>query len=305
MADRTLAAMIANVQRKTGVGPAIPRLEIMQALNTSHLEIHGAYDWPWAYKEVNIDVNPSYSTGTVSVTEGSNVVFGSGVTWNPLWTNKRIRLDNNQDWPVTTFIAGTLYLDQPYHGAASLVDSSYVIYQDVYQMPADFEPGKDLVLLQPDVRIRVRHIPRMALETQSVVLKSLFTNIAMGYSDQGRDSTGRYLIRVIPPPTNTNTLRLVYKARPADFSALTDISWLPQTYQDILELMAEAEVKRTHGVQGWDVAAAIAARKRLEMKRQVAAGPIDNKSTAFAGQTLGDSSISSRGMSILPWGQSQ
>ena len=303
MADRTLAAMIANVQRKVGTGPAIPRLEIMQALNTAHLEIHGAYDWPWAYKEVNIDVNPSYSTGTVSTTIGSTVVTGSGTTWDTDWTNKRIRLDNNQDWPVQAVLAvNGILLDQTYHGAADLVDASYVIYQDVYQMPTDFEPGKDLILLQPDVRIRVRHIPRMALETQSVVLKSLFTNIAMGYSDQGRDSTGRYLIRIIPPPTNTNTLRLVYKARPTDFSSLTDVSWLPQTYQDILELMAEAEVKRTHGVPGWDAPAAIAARKRLEMKRQIIAGPVDNKSTAFAGQSLGDSSISWRGLSILPWG---
>ena len=302
MADRTLAMMIANVQRKVGTGPAIPRLEIMQALNTAHLEIHGAYDWPWAYKEVNINVNPSYSTGTVSVAVGSTVVAGVGTAWDAAWTNKRIRLDNNQDWPIASVSGvGTIGLSQAYHGAAALADASYVIYQDVYQMPADFEPGKDLILLQPDVRIRVRHIPRMALETQSVVLKSLFTNIAMGYADQGRTSAGLYQIRIVPPPTNTNTLRLVYKARPADFSALTDISWLPQTYQDILELVAEAEVKRTHGVPGWEVPAAIAARKRLELKRQVISGPMDTASQVF-GAPVGDSSISWRGLSILPWG---
>ena len=302
MADRTLAAMIANVQRKTGVGPAIPRLEIMQALNTAHLEVHGAYDWPWAYKEVNINVNPSYSTGTVSAYPGSTTVNGVGTQWMSTWENKRIRLENNQDWPVASFSVwqNELTLVQPFFGALNLTGVSYVIYQDVYQMPADFEPGKDLILTQPDVRIRVRHIPRGALETQGVVLKNMFTNLAMGYSDQGRDSTGRYLIRILPPPTNTNSLRLVYKARPTDFSALTDISWLPQTYQDVLELMAEAEVKRVHGVPGWDVPAAIAARKRLVMKRQIAAGPVDTKSGAFAGQALGDSSISWRGLSILP-----
>ena len=291
MADRTLAAMISNVQKKTGVGPAIPRLEILQALNTAHLEIHGAYDWPWAYKEVNLNVNPSYSTGTVSVAVGSTIVTGVGTAWDPTWTNKRIRLDNNQDWPIATVSGtGSLALSQAYHGTAALSGSAYVIYQDVFTMPSDFEPGKDLVLLQPDVRIRVRNIPRLALETQSVVLKSLFTNIAMGYSDQGRTSAGLYQIRLIPPPTNTNSLRLIYKARPADFSALTDISWLPQTYQDILELVAEGEVKRTHGVAGWEVPAAIAARKRLEMKRQVIAGPLDTANQAF-GAPLGDSSI--------------
>lgn len=303
MANRTLAMLIANVQRKIGSGLAAPRLEIMQALNTAHLEVHGAYDWPWAYKETNISVNPSYSTGTVDTVLGSTAVTGSGTTWVPGWQNLRIRLDNNQDWPVVAInSANSLTLAEPYFGTANLDNSSYVLYQDVYTMPADFEPGKDLVLLQPDVRIRVRHIPRLALETQSVVLKSLFTNIAMGYSEQGRNSTGRYLIRLIPPPTNTNVLRLVYKARPTDFSALTDTPWFPETYQDILELMAEAEVKRTHGVQGWEVPAAIAARKKMEMKRQVVSMPIDNKSDAFAGATVGDSSISWRGLSILPWG---
>lgn len=303
MANRTFAMMIANVQRKVGSGAAIPRMEIMQALNTAHLEIHGAYDWPWAYKETNINVNPSYSTGTVSTTVGSTTVTGAGTTWVTNWANKRIRLDNNQDWPVASIGgAGTLTLSQAYHGTANLSGASYVIYQDVFTMPSDFEPGKDLILLQPDVRIRVRHIPRLALETQSVVLKSLFTNIAMGYSDQGRDSSGNYQIRILPPPTNTNTLRMVYKARPADFSALTDTSWLPQTYQDILELVAESEVKRTHGIQGWEVPAAIAARKRLELKRQVISSPTDNRSDSFAGSSLTDSSISWRGLTISPWG---
>jgi hypothetical protein len=50
------------------------------------------------------------------------------------------------------------------------------------------------------------------------------------------------------------------------------------------------------------VPAAIAARKRLEMKRQVVSGPIDNKAEAFAGGVPGDSSISWRGLSILPFG---
>lgn len=303
MANRTFAMMIANVQRKVGSATAIPRLDIAQALNTAHLEIHGAYDWPWAYKETNININPSYSTGTVSVNVGSNVVAGVGTNWDSTWANRRMRLDNNQDWPIQAVQNATsILLNQSYHGTANLSGASYTIYQDVFTMPADFEPGKDLVLLQPDVRIRVRCIPRLALETQSVVLKSLFTNIAMGYSDQGRDSSGNFLIRLIPPPTNTNTLRLVYKARPADFSALTDTSWLPQTYQDILELMAEAEVKRTHGIQGWDLPAAIAARKRLELKRQVISNPMDTGSEAFAGSSLSNSSISWRGLTISPWG---
>jgi hypothetical protein len=300
MANRTLAAMVANVQRKVGSG--VPRMDIMQALNTAHLEIHGAYDWPWTYKETNISLSPAYSTGTISVNVGATTVTGAGTTWSTGWTNRRIRLDNNQDWPVAAFNAvGQLTLSQAYYGAANLAGASYVIYQDVFTMPSDFEPGKDLVILQPDVRIRVRHIPRLALETQGVVLKSLFTNIAMGYSDQGRDANGNHLIRLIPPPTNTNTLRLVYKARPADFSALTDVSWLPQTYQDILELMAESEVKRTHGIPGFDVPAAIAARKRMQMKRQVTATTGDIRSEPFS-SGLGDSSISWRGVSILPWG---
>lgn len=303
MANRTLAMMVANVQRKVGSGAAIPRMDIMQALNTAHLEIHGAYDWPWTYKETNIALNASYSTGTVSVNIASSTVTGVGTAWDSSWTNRRIRLDNNQDWPILSVQNGTqLTLEQGYRGAANLSGASYVIYQDVFTMPSDFEPGKDLVLLQPDVRIRVRHIPRLALETQGVVLKSLFTNIAMGYSDQGRNASGNYLIRLIPPPTNASTLRLVYKARPADFTSLSDFSWLPQTYQDILELMAESEVKRTHGIPGFDVPAAIAARKRMQMKRQVTATTGDIRSDAFGGSGLGDSSISWRGLSILPWG---
>ena len=272
MANRTLAMMVANVQRKVGAGLAIPRMEIMQALNTAHLEIHGAYDWPWAYKETNINVNASYSTGTVSVALNSTTVTGAGTTWDTGWTNKRIRLDNNQDWIVASVTGvGTLLLAQPYHGAASLVAQGYTIYQDVYQMPDDFEPGKDLAVVSSGGRDRLRHILRMSMETEGTY----------GYADYGRDSTGRHLIRISPEPSGVDVLRLVYKARPADFTSLLQIPWLPQSYQDILELMAEAEVKRTNGVSGWEVPAAIAARKKLEMKRQVVSGPVDNRSDEF------------------------
>lgn len=301
MANRTVAMMIANVQRK--VGPTVPRLDILQALNTAHLEVNGAYDWPWSYRETNIQVNPAYSTGTISVNVGSATVTGAGTTWSTLWTNRRIRLDGNQDWPISAVGGvGTLTLEQPYHGAANLSGASYVIYQDVFTMPSDFEPGRDLILLQPDVRIRVRHIPRIGLENQNVVLKTLSSNIAMGYADYGRADDGTYLIQIIPFPSSANSMRLVYKARPADFSALTDIPWLPQTFQDILELMAESEVKRTRGIPGWDVPAAIAARKRLQMKRQITSAPVDYTSSSFGGAGLSDSSISWRGISILPWG---
>lgn len=276
MADRTLAMMIANVQRKVGAGPSIPRLEIMQALNTAHLEIHGAYDWPWAYKEVNINVNPPYSTGTVSVALNSTAVTGVGTTWDVSWTNKRIRLANGQDWLVASIGGvGTLTLAQPYHGETALSGETYTIYQDVYQMPADFEPGKDLTVVSSGGRDRMRHVPRMSMETDGT----------SGYADYGRDSTGRHLIRISPEPSGVDVLRLVYKARPADFSALTSTSWLPQSYQDILELMAESEVKRTHGVSGWEVPSAIAARKKLEMKRQVVSGPVDNRSDEFTNGT--------------------
>jgi hypothetical protein len=277
MADRTLAVMIANVQRKVGSGPAIPRLEIMQALNTAHLEIHGAYDWPWAYKETNINVNPSYSTGTISATVGSATVTGAGTTWSTGWTNRRLKLGAS-DWPVLSFGGvGTLLLVQPFHGEANLSGEAYTIYQDVFQMPADFEPGKDLTLVGTSGRDRIRHIPRMSLETEGTY----------GYADYGRDSTGRHLIRISPSPTDTSVMRLVYKARPTDFTSLLQIPWLPQTYQDILELMAEAEVKRTNGVPGWEVPAAIAARKKLEMKRQVISGPVDNRSDEFTNDSGG------------------
>ena len=281
MANRTLAVMIANVQRKVGTGPAIPRLEIMQALNTAHMEIHGAYDWPWAYKEANISVNPSYSTGTVSVAIGSPTVTGDGTAWVGSWTNKYIRFEDGSEWAILSVgTPGILTLAQPYFGAASIVLGTYTIFQTVFQMPDDFEPGKDLILMKSGGFSRIRHVPRLSIEQSGVY----------GYADFGRDATGRHLIKINPEPSGAEVMRLVYKARPTDFALLSDISWLPQTYQDILELVAEAEVKRTHGVPGWDVPAAIAARKRLELKRQVVSGPVDIRSDEFTNDTEGTAS---------------
>lgn len=301
MAARTVGDMIANVQRKVGPSVGVPLGEIADALNVANRKVHSLYEWPWTYKEYNVPVQASYSTGTITLTPGLATVTGAGTTWVGTWTNKRL-LVGNVDWPILSVGgAGTLTLEQTYNGGAVLTGNSYTIYQDTYPMPTDFEPGQDMILMQPDIRLQIRCIPRYSLEQQTNIMKNFFTNLTLAYADAGRQANGQYLIKLVPPPSSYNNYRLVYKARPADLNLTTDFSGIPESFQDVLELMAEAEVKRVKRIEGWDVAAAIAAKGLVAMKRQTIAHPVNNSATQHGGSVPGDSSISWRGMTIGPW----
>ena len=291
---RTLVQMIASVQRAV---PMAPLLEITKALDTSNKEVQTSWEWPWLYKEYNVPILAPYTTGTVSVNNGSATVTGTGTAWNVSWTGMRLRAGYGMaDWRVASFGSGSsLTLDQNVNVAANLSNVNYVLYQDSYRMPADFDPGHDIFLGNMQLRYRLKHIPRMHAEGQMLTLKVLYTNSQFFYTDDGWDGTG-YRIRILPPPGIVQELRLVYRKRPGDLDTLTETTEIPEPFDEILELMAQWKLKEQYGIPTASLDQNRALAKLKGLKRQITASTVENQSVLAGG--LNNSSISQWGMMI-------
>src|SRR5262245_7463880 len=125
MSARNLGTIAAAISRRTeGI---IPFGEIVQAINDANQEIQNKYEWPWRRAETNIHIKRTYSEGTITVLEGSNLVTGTGVVWDTAWLYKRF-LIGNTDYLVDEFTsATTATLVQAVEQGHDFIDSGYTI----------------------------------------------------------------------------------------------------------------------------------------------------------------------------------
>ena len=125
----------------------------------------------------------------------------------------------------------------------------------MYALPSDCEPADVVCIVNTGIRYRLLHIGRYTLEQRAISSGVLFTNYQDCWCDAGYDDTNHvYLIRVSPAPAAQIDYRIVYRKRPAQLSALTDTTELPETYDKCLELLTEAEVRRKSRLPGYQEA---------------------------------------------------
>lgn len=298
MSRATFQQVIAEVQRMPGFA-RISLGEIIDAIATAAKDL-GNQPWPWNYAETNVIVPPAYTTGTINVTDGTNVVNGVLTVWDVSWYGRRIRFANsNLDYIVQTIVNPTqILLAQPVNIGANIAGGTYTLYQDTFVYPTDYILGSDVALLQPLVRTRIPKIPRYKFEmVMNAGLRSFSTNIQMFYCDQGEDlTTGLFRFRIGPPPSGPAELRLCYHQMAPDLVA-TQVTTFPEGYDEIITLTAASKLYDLHKMPGESEAAkALAAGKIRLLKRQVATQTIDDVPDAMT--EVPDSSISQWGMMI-------
>ncbi len=155
MALRTVEEIAASVQRR--VGGIAPRMEILDAIDNANKEIHGKYEWPWTRAESNIRVQGTYTTGTVSITDQTNAVTGTGTNWDTTWLYKRIYFGtNNVDYQIASVNSPTsLTLAQNINLGVNQTNVGYTIFQDTYPLPSDCEFGDILLVVNPIFRYKL------------------------------------------------------------------------------------------------------------------------------------------------------
>ena len=308
MARMTFPQMVASIQRMPGLG-TVSLGEIGDAIQNATKDI-GNQPWPWNYAETNILVPAPYSTGTVSITDQTNVVnLGGGGNWGFAITGQgwRIRVGNsNLDYICTSFTNFSATLAQPVNLGQNVVNGTYTLYKDTFQYPADYIIGSDVALLQPMIRTRIPKIPRYKFEMiMNAGLRTMASNIQMFYCDQGQgrdvNNIPSYQFRLGPPPSSVTELRLCYHSMAPDVAANAAAGLvqnaIPDGFDDIIVLQAASRCYDIHKMPGQSEAAkALAMGKIKLLKRQIMTQTIDD--TPNMGTEVPDSSISQWGMMI-------
>ena len=120
---------------------------LIRLFNFYNKDMNSRYNWPWLAKETVIQTIANYTTGTVSVTNGGNVVTGSDdVTWIAGMVGRFLKLDrDNEIYEILTISGNTITLKEKYIGADGS-GLNYLIWNKYYNLSPDvsFPRGMNL-----------------------------------------------------------------------------------------------------------------------------------------------------------------
>ena len=227
--------------------------QIYEAFMRGHQQVYQNYLWPWTQASANIQVKPIYQDGTISITDQTAAVVGSGTAWSPSWLYKKLSVGANVDYPVLSIGGLTnLTLAQTVNLGYNISGGTYTIYQDTYPLPADCEPGGIVCIVNPGLRYRLLNTSMYRIESSTIQRGVYFNNLQYQWCESGYDDIAKvFLIRLDPAPSTTTEYRMMYNRHTSDPSLLTDSTELPSSWDIILEHLTEAEVRRVSGDQGW------------------------------------------------------
>jgi hypothetical protein len=277
MAARSLGTIAAGIARKTG--GQVPMGEIYDAIADANKEIHNKYEWPWTRAEAKFPIQAPYETGTVTIANGSTALVGNGTTWNTTWLYKKLMLGGIA-YPVAAFLSPTTAtLVQAINVTANYVAAPYKIFQDTYPLPDDCEYGTILLVVNPRLGYRLRSLPVYTSEMLYNWPPALFTNVLQAVADAGLDSTtGKALLKFLPQPGSVAEYNMIYRRRPPALSTLSSTTMLPESFDRVIELLAEYMVRfhRPNPMPGWMEVKQEAFQQLQNMRRKMAIKLDDN-----------------------------
>lgn len=115
---------------------------IQRKINDAYKEIARAYDWEHLRRTGELTTVPNYTTGTVTVTNGSYVVTGSGTAWTSTMEGRFFKPQGSGNWyriskvqSATQLTLLSPYLDSTLSGQTySIWKRFYYIYSEVHRI---------------------------------------------------------------------------------------------------------------------------------------------------------------------------
>lgn len=133
----------------------ISRIESLTNITNQRALVKDAIQWGlndltdrdlnYLYSETFFTTIAPYETGTITITDGSKTVTGSGTTFTAAMVNRKIRFASQTGYyRISAFVSTTeLTLEAPYSGD-SLSGETYSIFKDEYKLAADVDTYKIL-----------------------------------------------------------------------------------------------------------------------------------------------------------------
>jgi len=187
-------------------------------------------EWSFMQKSGTLATVDAYNTGTVSVTNGSTSITGSGTTWTSSMTGRKIAIDNSTVEYTFTYVSATSgTLDRNYEGST---DSglSHIIYQDVYALASDF--NKMLVLRDATNNVVMGEWTIEQIEEFYSAAGAAGTPTR--YALFGEDSSGYPQVRLYPAPGDVISYAYQYLKQPTVMGGEADLLDTPPKYDHVV-----------------------------------------------------------------------
>lgn len=111
-------------------------------------------DLPYLMTESFFTTVAPYETGTVTATNGSKTITGSGTTFTTAMVGRKIRVDSQQAYyRISAYVSATeVTLEAPYQGTTTS-GATYSIYKDEYKLAADVDTYKVLRQIEDSISL--------------------------------------------------------------------------------------------------------------------------------------------------------
>lgn len=230
----TFALLQADCQGALADTTSDTLTRIKRSLNRAASDLW--YRFPWIERRTvgYVSTLEPYSTGTITFTNGSAAVTGSGTTWTAAMTGMKIAKSYQGPWYTFTRTGATTgTLDRNYVEATES-GATYVIYQDVYALASDCDS-----VLSREVALHRTGGWRLLREVRANAEAAMVFPVGPGIPDyfhvHTRNSSGYLTIKVGPSaPSAVFSIRVPYLLTYTEMSGDSDLCVLHERYRHIL-----------------------------------------------------------------------
>jgi len=189
---------------------------VRNAVQTAYREYTNSHNWNYFYQRGRFNTVGQYVTGTIQYTHTGGAVERmvtlTGGTW-PSWAQFGTLVVGVVKYSVSALVnSTTLQLSENSNPGADLAaGTSYILYQDIYPLPADFRRGDEFILVGQAWRLSQVH-PRDWLSMQRL---SQGPATPRSYSIAGDPRYfGELACLFFPAPDQQYTVDFLYVRRP-------------------------------------------------------------------------------------------
>jgi len=220
MANLTFSDLQSEVYAHTGLDSTDSAVQtnVARWLNYVQQDICARWPWPFMQGRESIVTTPDYATGTVSVSNGSTTVTGTGTVFSGSGalgntTPYFIQFSGSNDWyGIASFNSTTsLTMDTAYQGT-SLVNSSYILRRMYYPLSQGCDriiDARNWATPLKIIQVDPRTIDDLRPNPQS-------TNSSYGYMTWSVDSNGSINISPYPFPSDARLFEVRTLRKPSD-----------------------------------------------------------------------------------------
>jgi hypothetical protein len=209
-------------------------------VNDNYKWLANKYDWKWLYEKDTIVTTARYNTGTVTVTEGSATVTGSGTTFTSAMEGRKFKVTGFEEIYTIESVDSTtqLTLDNEYNGDDD-DEASYDIFEDEYSLPSDCDHIVSLVQHRHPIKLNLISLRELR---RKIPAPDLTDTDPTHYAYYEPDSSGNQQIILWPPPYRQIVLNMDYKLLITEMVSDSSTPLIPEQYRQILKLMTMADL---------------------------------------------------------------